>query len=401
MKKKKHTPIFFIAKTALVLFFVCSCNYQLLAQTIMTVDPIQREKILFSEIFDSVRYVKLETTEDLLIRGMRGVQAMKYSNNRIYILSRSTETLFSFDANTGKCLWKIQDFDQCPSGYNQPRDFDIDERNNRLYVLISSGKIQEYDLSGNFVKEYNIQVSGSFIASKDDYLYIYASNTSNMINAQRGLYYLLIYNKNTGSLKGTLPFEDNANLGTTRVYGLLARAFYHYNNEVRFFTPYSQNIYSIKGNQEEIAYQFDFGKYNLPNNLSNYSSFEELDKIPYVYGLNSVWENGQYLSMAIQTPFLPPGGIQTLYSKQNKQVRVGGFFDDVGYIFPWIALATDDFVLGYKPTEDIFRAVDAIKAANRLSDSEGALLQKIASEMTEKDNPIILFYYFKNRAHAP
>lgn len=394
MKKKKTISESFITIATLVLFFACYNSQQLSAQTTIVVDPTQTEEILFSEIFNSVRYIKLETTDDILIRE---ISAIRYANNSIFIMDRFKGAISSFDATTGKKLWKVN-INQRQSGCAQLLDFDIDEKNNRLYLLLTLGRIQEYDLYGNFIKEHNIEVFGLSVAGKDGYLYIYAGNRSNIVNGQKEFYHLLIYNKNTGLLKGALPFEDVPNRRLVR-FGRLMSAFYHYNDEVRFFMPYSQNIYSMRGDNVRIAYQFDFGNYNLPTNLNQFTDeFQQLldvrrdaSQMSYVFGLHSAWENEQYLSIAIRKGTRQ---IQILYSKQNQRVRVSNFFSDDMGISPTVVLATDNFVLGYRSPRDIFRVIDFFKELN-VSNDEQTLVQKIANDITENSNPIIFFYYFR------
>jgi hypothetical protein len=382
MNNKKSAHTFLVVAISLVLLFACNNNSSLSVENVVNVDPAQNERILLSEIIDSINYVRLETTDDILIAEITAIQ---YVNDCIYILDQRTNTFFSFDAITGKCLWKIQTVGRGPKEYLQIADFSIDEKENRLYLFCSVQKIIEYDLSGNFVDEYHVRLTGQSFACNGDYLYIYAGNNPNEINGLKKNYYLLIYNKTDGSLKGELFFNDNPNLWKTNIYNS-PNAFYHYDDAIRFFSPYAQNIYSIRGDKMVIAYQFDFGKYNLPKNLSDYS-FDELDQMPYIFGLNSCWENDRYLcaTARIGTPLYQ---IRILYSKANQQVRVGDFFDDIAFIQPQIAQATNEFVLGYRLAGHCFET-------SRYSKNENSLIKKITNEMQEDDNPVIFFYYFK------
>jgi hypothetical protein len=245
-------------------------------------------------------------------------------------------------------------------------------------------KIQKYDLLGNFIDEFNIQFAGKSFACADDYMYIYAGNHPNRINDwQLRNYYLLICNKKDGSLIGDIPFNDNPNFGTTKRYNF-SNAFYHYKDGTRFYSPYLYDIYSIEKNKVDIAYQFDFGKYNLPKDLNLYSR-EELDGIPHAYGLNLCWENDWYLSFNM----INPNPCDVLYLKKEERVYSGYFYDDVWNCGPpKFVQATNDFVLGYQPAEMCFEI-------SRHSKNENSLIKKITSEIKEDDNPVVFFYYFK------
>ena len=375
MNKTLTSLQIFIIAVGFSLLLACNVEYQSLAGTAIKVNANEKSGILFSEIFDSIRYVKLETTDDILLGG---IEVIKYANNRIYILDRR-KALFSFDATTGKCLWKIQSIGQGPKEYIQPMSIDIDEKNERLYLFCHGEKIIEYDLSGNFIKAYNVRLWGINIAAANDYLYIYTGNTLNWINNQKSYNYLLIYNKKDNSLTAELPFEDNLSHGTIRIYNS-SNAFYHHNDEVRFFSPYSYNIYSIKGDMVDIAYRFDFGKLNLPKEFGDYRQ-KDLEQINYAYGLNSAWENDRYFGAALQINQLP---YNILLDKKEGRVMSGHFYDDIGECINQFEQATNDFAMGYIPTEILF-----------MHKNENTFVKKITSELKEDDNPVVFFYYFK------
>jgi hypothetical protein len=384
LKKGTKTPLFFVVTIIFSLFFACgnnsSSNNMPVAKTTITVDANKKEQILYSEIFDSARYIRLQTTDDILIKH---IYAIRYANNCVYILDAHTQTLFSFDAHTGKCLWKIRSVGQGPQEYLRAEDFYIDEKNNRLYLWSRMDKVIEYDLSGNFVKEYNIRLQGYSFASDDEYLYVYVGNTVNPDNILREPYYLNIYNRKDGSLKKELPFENNVNLGTTRTV-MSPNAFYHYNNVLYLFSLYFYEIYALKGDKVEITYRFDFRKLNFPKNLATYSD-EELRQVNYAWGLHLCWENNRYLATST---FMNQEFYDILYAKQEDQVYVGTFINDLDHLpltFMFVQ-ATNDFVLGHLRAEDCF-----LESKNEPS----FLMKKLRSELKEDDNPVLFFYYFK------
>ena len=366
------------------LYYTCRDN-NLLAENTINVDLTKKKEILLSDLFDSVRYVRLETTDDVLIKN---ISSIRYANNCLYILDVSTKTLFSFDANTGKNLWKIQSIGQGPKEYLEPTDFCIDEKNNRLYLFCNMEKILEYDLSGNFIQEYNVRLKGVSIACGGDYLYIYVGNHPQWINNRWGeSHFLTVYNKHDGLLKGLLPFDFNIKIGGTRIQQW-PNAFYHYNDEMYFFSPYFYDIYSVKGNGVEIVHRFNFGKQNSQRHLITYST-EELRRTNYARGLHLCWENDMYLSVNTVSAGM---FYHILYVKKESQLFVGDFYNDMDYCFPCylgFVQATNDFVFGH---------VSAINLLKQCIQSEGkasTLKEKIKAEITEDDNPVIFFYYFK------
>jgi hypothetical protein len=322
----------------------------------------------------------LETAEDILIKS---ITKLKYRDDTIYIFDKNTQTIFSF-TKEGKLIWKIQNRGYGPGEYTQLTDFDIDKKANKLYLLCFREKIQEYDLSGNFVKEYNVRLGGISLSVDGDYMYIYAGNNPNAVNnTTNGNYHLIIYNKNEDTLQGIMAYEYNS--GSTKTYNS-SNAFYYFDNETRFFMPYSYAIYSIKGDSMKIAYSFDFGKYNLPDNYLKNNLIT--DNTTYAYGLNSFWENKKYVYLNLFSANQTFQDI--LYDKKKEKIRCGYWYDDIGYCSPVIAHAGDDFVVGYHLCEDLFTISHFPENQNK-----NTILKKITDEITEDDNPVVFFYYFK------
>ncbi len=345
-------------------------------------------KKLFSEIFDSVRYVKLETTDDILIKSIRILQ---YANNCVYILDPAQKTIFSFDANTGKYLWKIQNAGQGPGEYLFPMDFDIDEKNNRIYVFCRVQKVQEYDLSGNFIQEHNLQINGYSFAYDKDVMYFYCGNNPQWLDNQWKNYRLLIYDKKDNYLIEKLPYENNPQIGGVHTYGSGDKAFYHYKDKVHFFSPYSNLIYSLKGDEMKVDYRFDFGEFDFPENTdrSLYSK-EELDEKNNAHGLHLCWENDQYLSA---NTFMKEIFYHVLYIKKEKTAHVGDFYNDMDYRSIDLVQATNDWALGYLSASSCFKENSYTESYYKGKTSP--LIKKLRTEITEDDNPVLFFYYFK------
>jgi hypothetical protein len=149
--------------------------------------------------------------------------------------------------------------------------------------------------------------------------------------------------------------------------------------------PYSYNIYSLKGDSLKIAYAFDFGKYNLPDSYLKNNSIT--DNTSYAYGLNSFWENTKYVYLNL---FSNQEARDILYDKEKKKTIYGYLSDDIGYCSPIVSFACDDFIVGHRLPEDLFMMNNSSK--NRGKDT---ILKRITAEITEDDNPVIFFYYFK------
>jgi len=187
-------------------------------------------------------------------------------------------------------------------------------------------------------------------------------------------------------VEGRLPFKTDKRYGGTSTYNS-SNAFCHYDNEIRFFMPFSNKIYSIKGDSIYIKYHFDFGEHNLPDDYFDNYTTDDVRKSKYVYGLNSFWENDKYFSF---NTYIQEEFYQVFYSKKENKIYSGALYDDMSYCSPILLDATNDYVLGCLSVEDLSFIFNFSENENKNS-----ILKQIISEVTEDDNPVIFLYYFK------
>ncbi|GAB6008815.1 6-bladed beta-propeller [Dysgonomonas reticulitermitis] len=383
---KKIISVFIYVFCLLIIVGCKTGNKQannLFAENIIEINlSTNKNKVLYSELFDSLKYICLETTDDILIKE---ITRLKYVDEKIYILDKRSQTVFCFDMG-GKLCWKIHSLGQGPQEYTQLTDFDIDAENNKIYLFSHRDKILVYDLLGNFVKKYNIKLGGNSFAYDENQMFIYAGTASNEKDNSGVNNYLFLFNENKNTVEGKLPFKPDKRYGSVHSYNS-PNAFCHYDGEIRFFMPFSNNIYSIKGDSLYIKYHFDFGKYNLPDNYFDNNTTDDIGESKYAYGLNSFWENNKYYSFNI---YVNQEFYQVLYSKKEDKVYIGTLYDDMSYCCPPFSDVTDDYILGSLSVEDLLLIYNLPK-----EDNQNLILEKIISEITEDDNPIIFLYYFR------
>jgi hypothetical protein len=377
---KNYKPIIFLTAYLLV---SCGEKANIVNTYIDTIIPITentQEKILYSKLFDSMKYIALETSDDVLIKKLTKV---KYFNNRIFVLDETTQSLFIFGIN-GKLIRKIHNVGHGPNEYFQLRDFDIDEENNKLFLYSRYEKIQIYDFEGKFIEEYKIKLIGSSFVTSGDKIYFYTAGQPNFINGKNLKYNLLIFDKGNIVQEG-IHFKNG--LDRLATYNL-SNSFCKYDGEIHFFMSFSNNIYSIKNDSIYIKYHFDFGKYNIPDNYFDNHTIGDLENSKYTYGLNSYWVNRKYccFNITYNKEFHA-----ILYYKDEKKISQGYLYDDIAYCFPVIHQATDSYTVCARQVEDLFVEYNYAK-----KDRKNTILEKIVSEITEDDNPVIFLYYFKH-----
>jgi hypothetical protein len=338
------------------------------------------EKILYSGLFDSMSYIALETSDDVLIKKITKIKLYK---NKIFVCDEGMQSLFVFGMD-GKFLWKINNIGRGPKEYFQLKNFDIDEKTDKIFLFSHSDKIQVYDTEGNFIEEYGIPLIGTSLAAVDNKIYFHTGGQSNFIKGKKYNYNLLILGREN-ILKGEIPVKNKLDrIMTFNSSG----AFCKYDGEIYFFMPFSNSIYSVKDKDIHVKYQFDFGKYNLPDDYFKNHTVDDLYyESRYAYGLNSCWINGKYCGFRIR---FKTEEKYVLYSKTEEKVRLGYLYDDMAYCSPPIFQATDNFILGACQAEDLFMMYNLSK-----EERENTVLEKIVSEITEDDNPVVFLYYFR------
>jgi hypothetical protein len=335
-----------------------------------------QKEIVYSSLFDSVKYVKLEMSNESLI----GIIAkIRVAEDRIFILDQRLRTLLAF-SDTGKFLWKINKIGNGPGEYTEIIDFDL--KNDKLYLFDPNRNVLEFDLSGNFIKSYPLKRFGTSMAVNDTFLYLYTCNYP----TEEGKYQLLIMD----------DYGQNSKIGISVIPKNLIEvcksfnsenAFCHFEDEIRFFTPFSTKIYSIKRDSIFVKYNIDFGEFNIPENYFDNYTMVDVEESKYAYGLNTYWETDAYFYFNIK---VNENFESVLYSKKEKKLTYGIFYDDLAFCFPSFSIVNNQFAIGFRSADDLHAEYNNLKEKRK-----DTLLEKIVSEINQDDNPVLFLYYFK------
>jgi hypothetical protein len=334
----------------------------------------------FSEIFDSVKYIPLETTDDILIANITKIH---YVDNRFFIYDKQTMSVFAFDEQ-GHCVWKIQNKGNGPREYTQLLGFDVDKNSRKIYLYCRLDKILVYDWDGKFIEEYRIRLDGTSFGVMNDLMYLYTYHRPNQQDEKLFKNNLLIINKDKIQ-KAFLPYKKR--LGKAFLYES-PNAFYKYDNELRLYMPFSTKIYSIKGEDLYVRYFFDFGNNNIPDShLENSDNPKAIETTNSVYALNTYWENRNYCAFSVH--YQETNRFQILFDKRTKEIRDGGY-DDLAYCFSRIYEATDEYAVGFRYAFELFG-----ESRNSNPQKDKSLLMEVVKKIEEDSNPVVFIYYFK------
>jgi hypothetical protein len=337
------------------------------------------DQVNYSSIFDKVEYVKLETTEESLIGS---ISKIMYAKNQFFILDKQQRALLVF-SDTGKFLWKINKQGNGPGEYRTITDFDLN--NDKLFLFDISSKVLEYDLSGNFVKDYPMRKYGQSIAVNDPFFYLYTCNQP----TEEGKYQVLIMDDYGQGIKtGVSAIPKNQGYECL-IYEPGGNIFYHFEDEIRFSEPFSTKIQSItKDNQCYTKYNIDFGELNTPENFDHQT--HDIKTTSYAYGLKLLLESDAFFFFNIHIKDKILTGVYS--KKENKLLLANRFHDNIAFCWPNILTTNGDFAVGFQFAIDLHIEYNFLKKEGK---EKNTLMEKVVSEIDPDDNPVIFLYHFK------
>lgn len=242
----------------------------------ITIDLIDENTVLkYSDICDSIRYVKLETRDDNLIGRIDKIIAAK---DLLIVLDLAiAKRIFVFD-RSGKFLNAIGEIGEGPGEYDFPSDMAYDAYHDELLVLCHNKKsIMRFKLDGTFVKEIKTDcgVAAIHVAGKDSCL-LYLNNYTQK-GGKINDYNILIIDENGNTISRLLPYnKDRVALSPP-----CKNIFYTFQNELLFSPYYYNATFKVDLDSVKIRnkYYFDFREHNIPGSLFDSSiTPKEFDK---------------------------------------------------------------------------------------------------------------------------
>lgn len=289
----------------------------------IVVDISKKEKIEQSYFIDSIKYVKLETRDDILIAKANKVA---YFDSLYYILDRNSNAIYIFD-EYGNYEFKVDKQGRAPDEYVEIKDFTINRKLNTIDILdLRQRKVVRYDLKdGRYVSMVSLKQFVYSILSMDNsqylgYLPLLAGTKEfglTLLDSVTCLQKFLI------KYQGVYPsvVSDIGNLYRLgNGYGIFSQTekmAYHYIND--------SLIEKYKFNYKDNFTESDFPRYTL-NTLPS----SDLDKMIIIasYKENKDWIIQNIIRKIDNTSIL------VLYSKKDDKVTVVDEISDLNH--PWM-----------------------------------------------------------------
>lgn len=364
---------------------------ELPVETILNVRDAQEKSFRYTELFDSVRIIPLDTVGDFLLGDAVNV---KYEQGRIFVRDRG-HRVFIFDEK-GKGLAKIDKRGQGANEYLQIEGLDVSDADSMLCLYVYPSRLMYWDFNGRFVKEIKVDISGEDMALLGDgKVAIFTDN--NRTTQEERMPQLEVLDLSDGSSEGYFPgysFYAGCNVPIYQQHRFFSRTP---SGECLMVHPLSNDIFSVSASEVKVKYRLDFGEQNPcpelkegfvePGRLVDYIGKE----FP-VYGFNGYWENDQWFSVEL---WINKQMTDLLYDKRKGVLYNCGIInDDMTGTMVFPVKAEADYLVCYLNANNIIMQEDYMQSMGK-SRKGNPVYDELLDAARQFENPIICLLYFK------
>nr|WP_320153938.1 6-bladed beta-propeller [uncultured Draconibacterium sp.] len=218
------------------------------------------DQITTNDLITNVQYIPLETNSSCLIGR---IDKMLISNDKLYILDKSSsKKLFVFEL-TGKFIQTIGEQGKGPQEYIQITDFSIDEAKDEIVLLDNNRNLLIYNLNGEFIKSKKLSKKNFFqnlCIYKHSY-YLYTNN----LKGNSDKYSIFTYDNNFDEKK-LFYYSDHCDF-----LHPVDNPILHNKKGLYYLDIFNKVIYEKIKNEFEKKYLFDFDGNYTPLDIANSS----------------------------------------------------------------------------------------------------------------------------------
>ena len=292
--------------------------------TRIKIEDIDLNSILkYSDIFENIRFIRLDTNDSSLIGHIDKIVA---TEDKYIILDESlAKSVFVFNQD-GKFLNHIGSSGGGPQEYVEPKDIAYDKYNDELLVFCHHKKtILRYKLDGSFVGKIilNWDINSIFVSEKNAYL-LHINNRIQP-NGNQTDYNIYIINNEGTLLKKILPYnKEMGELTPPRT------EFFNYRGEIIFAPYYFSTIFKLENDELSPKYYLDFGEHGIPEaffkNISNREFVKQLRESDYAYNVSTMETSSHVISRFVYRRFI----FNCFYDKESRVTKTSmAYFNDM------------------------------------------------------------------------
>jgi len=363
-----------------IIFCNCSKNKEIIDDTVIN-DYVKSEQLSTIEerlidtiFFKNYSIIPLETTNESLFKNINRI--CRY-NDMIYIYDGRMSKIIIFDEN-GKYVNNIHNIGQGPKEYISAIDFCVDEITGDLILMCDKPyKIIRFSKDGKFINEINFSGLKMSITMDSGYFLCESFNTSEDCEIECfDNKFNLIYSK-------LRKFKTEKNSCFSGGKSLVKNKNIYY---TRRFDP---SIYFLNKDCIVKKYEFDFGKYKVPIELSEEEDcdnfFNSIRDNKYIFSITNVVESERYILFNTNLCIC-------LYEKKTNKLKAFNVLYNTSLLF-----GSNKFFVN----EGCENSLITLFQPNWLENYDeetiknNSVLKNLLSNSKEYDNPILIIFDFK------
>lgn len=341
------------------------------------------DNIDFTNLFDSIQIVKLETNKQSLI-GV--IQKILFEHEKYYILDRNSQSVLIFDSN-GRFINKLNKLGKGAGEYVELRDFNVDKNGN--IIILTYHKLITYNSSTfDLIEERNLSRNAPY---NQALLFIQNQNNLFLFSGSFGLTKSNLQEKKDFAIN---VVDQNSNIlnryfPVTFTYPFMHQTFYKSNENIYLSSTLGNDtIYCIKESHINPVIFVDFEKKITNSEMldDRNEAFSYVKNNNLMGGITRIYENNHYLCFAFTCGHIRK---QAVYNKISKTIKIINVSSE-SLPFPFIlveGVANNNF-FSFANSYVIKECSEKNKRIKELLD------RNILSDIKESDNPIIIKFKF-------
>ena len=362
-----------------------------LAETKIIVEIDGSKGIRFSDIFEQVEYIPLETTDSSLIGT---VERLRIFDDQVCLLC--DKSLLIFNKQTGHAELQISKLGGAPEEYQSLYDVYIDKETKQIELLDMNGKkIQKYSLNGQYKGSLPLPfMSFSFTKRGETDYWFYNNNLLSDKTKSKVIH----WNTKKESISDEFfPIDSHLSNFFFVVEG---NNFANTEDGLFFFSNPPEKIYLMDNKlSPKATYMLDFGKHTIPDdfythNFSDIMDFStEANKREYVYFINNFSINKECVLLSF---FLDKKCFWSIYTITDGVNHVGNTLEDDVNLLSGTDIdnlntlfATDKEALYFLLSSDQF--IEMCRNNDKFSK------MIINNNITDQSNPLLVKCTFKKK----
>ena len=356
--------------------------------TPIIISDYKKGKININELVDSIAYIPLQTSENILLSN---IICAKQDKDKYFV--QDSKGLYIFDGN-GKYICEIGHRGQGPDEYYNLDCFYIDRKQKHVCIVSNvQRKIFRYMFNGELHSVLSMEKDDANIFSvmplKDDNSFLAHYALANKTKSTDREYALMSLD-NDRFITDKLMDSPKIHSGEA-IHQLIYYPMAYFKNSVFLLSAFSNILYIYDDNKvvgrysvniPGIAPEKDFLEKNRDMEL--FKLIEKMNEQKIGMGITAIESTEYYLFLSINNK-------ETLIWDGNRAILVEGIYNPQLNCYSNLMLSggVSDEHLGVLQAEFILNNKDCIVKGNNDD------LAYIAEQISEDDNPILFRFYFK------